>query len=77
MQAAARAVRTDIRTRTGEGIILGHALYSVDVATCFMGTPSIPASKQQEWNPMGNPSGYVSQGSCTSFHRGVHDSRTD
>ena len=58
IQAATRALRLDIRTRTGEDVVPGHALFH---ETCCMVTQSIPASESQRRNPLGSQDRYVLQ----------------
>ena len=68
IQAATRALRLDIRTRTGEDVVPGHALFQSMLRPRCMVTQSIPASESQRRNPLGNQDRYVLQESFASFH---------
>ena len=60
IQAATRALRLDIRARTGEDIVPTRT-FPEDAETRCMVAQSIPASESQRWNPLGNQDGYVLQ----------------
>ena len=73
IQAATRALRLDIRTRTGKDVVP----LPVDAETRCMVTRSIPASESQRRNPLGNQDRYVLQESFASFHGSVCDKSAD
>ena len=52
-------------------------LEPVDAEACNVRAQSIPASKSQRRNPLGNQNGHVLQKSSASFHGGVHDQSAD
>ena len=72
-QAATRALRLDIRTRSGEDVVPGHALFQWMLRHAAWSHNSIPASESQRRNALGNQDRYVLQESFASFHGSVYD----
>ena len=73
IQAATRALRLDIRTRTGEDVVPGHTFFLWMLRHAALVTQSIPASESQRRKPLGNQDRYVLQESFASFHGSVYD----
>ena len=76
VQAATRALRMDIRARTGEDIVPGDALFQWMVRHAH-GRTIDSSLRVTEAVPLGNQNGYVLQESFASFHGSVHDKSAD
>ena len=77
IQAATRALRLDIRTRTGEDIVPGHALFQWMLRHAASSHNRFQPQSHRGGNPLGNQDRNVLQESFASFHGGVHDESAD
>ena len=75
IQAAARALRTHIRSRTGEDIVPGHALFPWMLPhAAWSNNPFQPQSRRGGTH--GSQNGHILQESSAFIHGGVHDQST-
>ena len=77
IQTATRALRLDIRARTGEDILPGHALFQWMLRHGAWSHNRFQPQESERWNPLGNQYMHVLQDSFAPFHGSVHNKSTD
>ena len=73
IQATTRALRLDIRTRTGEDVVLGYALFQWMLRHAAWSHKRFQPQSHRGGTPWENQDGYVLHESFAPFHGSVHD----
>ena len=77
IQTATRALRLDIRTRTGEDVVPGHALFQWMLRHAAWSHNRFQPQSHRGGTPCEIRTGYVLQEFFASFHGDVHDQSAD